>query len=70
MVISFGVKYLSKPIKEDISNFYASYSELLVHKNKFLRKFASQSLSYVLRKINFNQTVIAMVFGLLKDTTE
>lgn len=65
MVISFGIKYLSKSIKEDISNFYSAYSDLLIHKNRYLRKFASQSLSYVLRKIHFNEDSIKMIVRLI-----
>lgn len=40
-MISFGIKYLVKSIKDDIDNFYDMYLEVLVHKNKFIRKFAA-----------------------------
>ena len=38
---------------------------MLVHKNRYLRKFASQSLSYVLRKISFTDKTIKMVTNIL-----
>lgn len=40
-LLSFGVKYLTRSIKEDINSFYSAYIELLAHKNKFVRKFAA-----------------------------
>lgn len=40
-LLSFGVKYLTKSIKDDIVNFYSTYSEIISHKNKFVRKFAA-----------------------------
>ena len=40
-LVSFAVKYLTKSIKEDIERFYSSYTELLSHKNKFVRKFSA-----------------------------
>ncbi|CDW84473.1 small subunit processome component 20 homolog [Stylonychia lemnae] len=66
-VISFGVKYLNKSIKEDLENFCDMYSELLIHKNRYIRKFASQSISYVLRKISFNQNTIKLLAKILQE---
>ena len=66
-MISFGIKYLSKYIKEDIAHFYSVYYELIIHRNKFIRKFASQSLCYVLRKIEFNHELLSILLGPLKD---
>jgi hypothetical protein len=40
-LLSFGVKYLARSIKEDLETFYGIYSEILAHKNKFVRKFAA-----------------------------
>ncbi len=40
-LLSFGVKYLTKYIKDDLRNFYETYSEMLAHRNKFVRKFAA-----------------------------
>jgi hypothetical protein len=60
-MISFGIKYLLKPIKEDIQNFYSVYSELLVSKNKYVRKFAAQSFSYVIRKVKFNEKLYKLI---------
>ena len=40
-LVSFAVKYLTKSIKEDLNRFYTSYSELLIHRNKFVRKFSA-----------------------------
>lgn len=55
-LFSFAFKYLLQPLKNDIENFYGVYSELLKHKNKFIRKFAAQAFSYVLRKVPFAVT--------------
>lgn len=60
--LSFSFKYLLKPIKEDIANFYIVYSELLKHKNRFVRKFAAQSFSYVLRKVAFTPEMTLLLF--------
>ena len=60
--LSFSFKYLLKPIKEDIFNVYNVYSELLKHKNRFVRKFAAQSFSYVLRKVAFTPEITLMLF--------
>jgi hypothetical protein len=53
-LLSFAMKYLLKQIKDDIVNVYDVYFELIRHKNKYVRKFASQSLCYVLRKVPFD----------------
>lgn len=52
-MLSFSFKYLIKPLKEDLVRFYTVFVELLLHKNKFVRKFSAQSFSYVLRKVKF-----------------
>lgn len=53
-MISFGIKYLLKSVKDDIRNFYYTYYELLVNKSAHIRKFAAQSFSYVIRKLRFD----------------
>jgi len=60
-LLSFAVKYLTKSIKEDISNFYQVYVELLAHKNKFVRKFAAQAFCYVIRKLTFDHRLIQVL---------
>jgi hypothetical protein len=60
-LLSFGLKYLIKPIRADLKNFYFIYYEILVHKNKFIRKFACQSFSYVLRKSDLNVDMIHLL---------
>jgi hypothetical protein len=40
-MISFGIKYLVKPIKQDLPHFYNVYFEVLTSKSKHLRKFAA-----------------------------
>ena len=54
-LFSFGFKYLLQPLRNDIQNFFSVYSELLQHKNRFIRKFAAQAFSYVLRKVPFSE---------------
>ena len=66
-LISFGVKYLSKSIKADFGRFYDVYSELLIHRNRFVRKFASQSLSYVIRKVDVNSHLLDLLLSPLKN---
>jgi hypothetical protein len=60
-MISFAIKYLTKAIKDDIENFYNTYFELLIHKNKFIRKFAAQSFCYVIRKLDFNEKLLNLL---------
>lgn len=50
-LFSFSFKFLLKPIRDDIANFYEVFQELIVHKNRHLRHFAAQSFSYIVRKI-------------------
>lgn len=40
-LLSFSFKYLLNPLREDLTQFYSVYVELLLHKNKFVRKFAA-----------------------------
>lgn len=60
-LLSFSFKYLLNPIREDLKNFYSIFVELLLHRNKFVRKFASQSFSYVLRKVKFSHELIKIL---------
>lgn len=43
------------------------YVELLLHKSKFVRKFAAQSFSYVLRKVKFTPELVQMVCTVTSD---
>lgn len=60
-LLSFSFKYLLNPLREDLKRFYGIYVVLLNHKNKYVRKFAAQSFSYVLRKIKFSQDIVNML---------
>jgi len=40
-LLSFSFKYLLNPIRDDLKNFYSVFVELLLHKNRFVRKFAA-----------------------------
>ena len=66
-LFSFCIKYLLKDIRSDLKNFYPIYFELLSHKNRFIRKFACQSFSYVLRKTLIDKEFIQMLFDQLKE---
>lgn len=48
---SYSFKFLVKKLIKDLPRFYTLYFELLAHPNKMIRKFASQSFSYLVRKI-------------------
>jgi U3 small nucleolar RNA-associated protein 20 len=61
-LMSFGVKYLTKSIKDDLENFYQIYIEMLSHRNKFVKKFAAQSFCYVLRKLPFDHKLLSIIF--------
>ena len=54
-LFSFAFKYLLNPLRQDLANFYPLYVELLSHKNRYIRKFAAQAFSYVLRKVSFTE---------------
>jgi hypothetical protein len=47
---SYAFKYLLTSILKDFPRFYKSYFEVLAQKNSSLRKFACQSISFILRK--------------------
>ena len=66
-LLSFGVKYLTKAIKDDIERFYSTYCELLSHKNKFVRRFAAQAFSYVIRKVPINYKLISLIMKPLHE---
>ena len=65
-LVSFAVKYLTKSIKEDLPRFYGVYSELLCHRNKFVRKFSAQALCYVVRKVAFDDKMISLILSTLE----
>jgi len=60
-LMSFGVKYLTKSIKDDLENFYQAYIEMLAHRNKFVKKFAAQSFCYVVRKLPFDARLLTII---------
>lgn len=62
-LFSFCFKYLLKPIREDIVEFYGIFQELVIHKNKHLRHFAAQCLSYVLRKVDLGEELMKIVLA-------
>ena len=66
-LVSFAVKYLTKSIKNDICNFYSTYSEIVSHKNKFVRKFAAQAFCYVIRKLHFDDKIIEIIMKPISD---
>lgn len=66
-LLSFSFKYLLNPLRDDLKNFYSVYVELLLHKNKFVRKFAAQSFSYVLRKVKFTTELTHMLCAVTSE---
>ena len=60
-LLSFCFKYLVKSIRDHIEDVYAVYSELVHSKNQWVRKFAAQSFSYVLRKVAFTKELMEML---------
>jgi len=62
-LFSFCFKYLLKPIRDDLEQFYAIFSEILIHKNKHLRHFAAQCFSYVLRKVNIDAHLMQVILA-------
>jgi hypothetical protein len=62
-LLSMAFKFLLKQIKEDINNVYLVLFELIRHQNKFVRKFASQSLSYVIRKLPIDQALNKLILS-------
>jgi hypothetical protein len=69
-LLSMAFKFLLKQIKEDINNVYLVLFELIRHQNKFVRKFASQSLSYVIRKLPIDQALIKIILDPLIEENE
>ena len=65
-LFSFAFKFLLEPLRENLPGFYPVYAVLLEHKNRFVRKFAAQAFSYVLRKLDFsNSSTSATVVQIL-----
>lgn len=67
-LLSFGVKYLTKSIKDDLQNFYETYSEMLSHRNKFVRKFAAQAFCFVVRKLPFDSKLLSIILSPLEKS--
>ena len=65
-LFSFSFKYLLKPIRDDIENFYTIYQELLVHGNRHIRHFAAQSFSYILRKTKLSPELLKLILRPLR----
>jgi hypothetical protein len=54
-VLAYGLKYLFRCILNDFENFFEIYlNNLFCHRNKNIRKFSTESLSYILKKIKLN----------------
>lgn len=66
-LLSFAMKFLIKDIKSDIKNVYTIFFELIGHSNRYVRKFASQSLSFVIRKLPINKELIEMIVEPMGD---
>ncbi|TNV87999.1 hypothetical protein FGO68_gene14880 [Halteria grandinella] len=69
-LISFSVKYLTRSIKEDLPIFYSTYSELLSHKNKFVRKFSAQAFCYVVRKLPLQGALLETILKPLMEAKD
>eukprot|EP01022_Parablepharisma_sp_SALTPOND_P019565 TRINITY_DN3364_c0_g1_i1.p1 TRINITY_DN3364_c0_g1~~TRINITY_DN3364_c0_g1_i1.p1 ORF type:complete len:2939 (+),score=366.03 TRINITY_DN3364_c0_g1_i1:184-9000(+) len=46
---SYAFKFLQRQIMENLKQVYLCYYELLAHNNKYIRKFAAESFSYIVR---------------------
>jgi len=66
-LLSFAFKFLIKPIRENIRDVFTVFVVLLEHKNRFIRKFASQSFSYVFRKVTIDAVFIDFVLAFLDE---
>lgn len=60
-LLAFCFKYLVRPIRENFTHVYSLFSELVHVRNSWVRRFSAQSLSYVLRKLTFDQALIEML---------
>lgn len=58
------VKFLENGIKKNFQKFFVIFSEILFHKNKFIRKFGAQSLCYIMKNLEQNDLVSAVEFAL------
>ncbi len=52
---SYAFKFLQKPIVEHLPEVYLCYYELLAHNNKYIRKFAAESFSFIIRTFKRRQ---------------
>jgi len=68
-LFSYSFKYLLKSIRADIKCFYDVFQEVLVHKNRHLRHFASQCFSYVLKKMTLDGEAVEMILQPLMEST-
>ena len=52
---AYAFKFLQKSILQNLSQVYLCYYELLANNNKYIRKFASESFSFILRAVKRRQ---------------
>jgi hypothetical protein len=56
-VFTYSIKFLIKPIMEDLNSFYSIYFQLILSKNKHIRRFACESFAYIMHKISHNNVI-------------
>ncbi len=67
--LTFLLKYLSKYIIKDFAHNYKLLSSLLTSKKDFIRKFTSESFSFLVRKAQNKNTLIEIMFeSVVEDT--
>uniref|UniRef100_A0A667ZW61 UTP20 small subunit processome component n=1 Tax=Myripristis murdjan TaxID=586833 RepID=A0A667ZW61_9TELE len=58
--LSYLYKYLWRLMVKDMTNMYSLYSTLLAHKKEHIRKFAAESFSFLMRKVDLNVLLVHM----------
>ena len=64
-VFAYGFKFLQKKMIENLRDVYLCYYELLAHSNKYIRKFAAESFSHLVRI--FKRSQISWELNILLD---
>uniref|UniRef100_A0A3Q3KPS7 UTP20 small subunit processome component n=1 Tax=Mastacembelus armatus TaxID=205130 RepID=A0A3Q3KPS7_9TELE len=64
--LSYLYKYLWRLMVKDMTNIYSLYSTLLAHKKDHIRKFAAESFSFLMRKVNLD-ALLTHVFSDLQQ---
>ncbi|KAK2893002.1 hypothetical protein Q8A67_012990 [Cirrhinus molitorella] len=68
--LSYLYKYLWRRMVKDMDNIYSLYSKLLAHKKEYIRNFAAESFSFLMRKVPDYDALFTLMFSNLSKSPQ